>query len=305
MLNAARGAVGMATMATAAGLYQQGMITGAAPSGGAEADAFYATKRPYSVRIGDEWVSYQALGPLGAVLGAVANYMQASEANPKDALGKFGQLAASTGKMVVDSSFLKGMYNLLDAVANAERSGDKWAARTATGLLPAAGAMRFVRDQMDPTLRAPEGMSEQVQAALPVLSENVAPRIDYAGKEIERPSPIVSDAKDDPLRTELMRLKVATGDGYLRDPLSAAKGLQTKINSRLKALKQPAREVPRDVLIRYGKKHGRVSATVLGQVIGSSAYQRADDDGKRKMIERAKDVITEQVDAAFIAEYLR
>lgn len=305
MLNAARGAVGMAAMGTAAGLYQQGLITGAAPQGGAEADAFYATKRPYSVKLGDQWVSYQALGPLGAVLGSIANYMQASEANPKDALGKFGQLAGSTGKMIVDSSFLKGMYNLLDAVANAERSGDKFAARTVTGLLPAAGAMRAVRDEIDPTLRAPETMGEQIQAALPGLSDNVAPRIDYTGQEIERPAPILADAKDDPLRTELMRLKMATGDGYLRDPLSAAKGLQTKINTQLKKLGQPARDIPRDVMVRYGKKHGRISATVLGQLVASSAYQRADDAEKRKMIERAKDVITDQVDAAFIQDYLR
>jgi hypothetical protein len=282
-------------------------MTGAAPTDRAEADAFYATKRPYAVRVGDQWVSYQSLGPLGAVLGSVANYMQAAERTPTDALGRFGQLAAATGRMVVDSSFLKGMYNLLDAVANAERSGDKWAARTATGLLPAAGAMRFARDQVDGTLRNPQGMSEQVQASLPVLSENVTPRVDFVGQEIQRPNAIVTESKDDPVRAELMRLRVSDPDGaegYLRDPQSAATALVGKINSRLQKMGRPGVEVPREVQTRYAKKYGRVSKTVLSQILSTPDYRNADDEGKRQMIERAKDAITTQLDAAFIADFL-
>lgn len=303
---AARGAIGMASLGVAAGLYQQGLLTGAPPTDPAERDAFYATKRPYAIRIGDQWHGYQDLGPLGMALGATANYMQTSERNPKDSLGAFGQMAASTGKMLVDSSFLRGMYNLLDAVVNADRSGDKLAARTATGLLPAAGAMRFVRDQIDPTLRAPETAGEQVRASLPGLSETVAPRIDFAGQEVARPNTIApTPATEDPLRQELLRLRLATSDGYLRDPMSAAKGLNTRINTALKKQKLPAREVPREALVRYGKKYGRISAKVLGQIVQSDAYQRLDDEGKRTMIERAKDVITKQVDAVFIREFVQ
>lgn len=306
MLNAARGAVGMASLATAAGLYQQGLITGAAPTEGAEADAFYATKRPYSVKIGDQWVSYQALGPLGAVLGAVTNYMQAAEANPKDALGKFGQMAGATGKMVVDSTFLKGMYNILDAVANAERSGDKWAARTATGLLPAAGAMRFVRDQIDPTLRNPDGMSEQVQAALPGLSDNVAPRVDYTGNEIQRPSSIApTTAKEDPLRQELMRLKKATGEGYLRAPESAATGLLRKINTELKQRQRPSiASVPRPLLISYAKAYGQESERVLTNLTRDPNYAKLPDDKRSELIEEFKRRITKRLDARFLGQYM-
>jgi hypothetical protein len=149
-------------------------------------------------------------------------------------------------------------------------------------------------------------MAEQVQAALPVLSENIEPRIDYTGKEIQRPSQILpGEAKTDPLREELMRLKLATEEGYLRDPLSAAKGLQTKLNTRLKKAGQPEREIPREMLTRYGKDYGRVSATVLGRLVASDAYQRLDDEGKRKMVQQAKNQITDAVDAAFIGRYLQ
>ena len=252
-------------------------------------------------------MSYQALGPLGAVLGSVTNYMQAAEANPKDALGKFGQMAGATGKMVVDSTFLKGMYNILDAIANAERSGDKWAARTVTGLLPAAGAMRFVRDQIDPTLRNPDGMGEHVKAALPGLSSDVPARIDFAGQEIQRPPTVApTDAKEDPVREELMRLKVATGDGYLRAPESAAKGLLTKINTQLKKAGRPQlTTVPRPLLVEYAKAFGQESYTYLGRVVQTRAYQSLDDTGRKQIVEAIKGRMADRIDGRFVERYVR
>src|SRR5690606_5853952 len=71
ILGAARSAVGTAMMAGAYGLYTQGRITGAPPKDESLRDAFYAEgKRPYAVKIGEQWVPYQHLGQFGMLLGA-------------------------------------------------------------------------------------------------------------------------------------------------------------------------------------------------------------------------------------------
>jgi hypothetical protein len=302
---AARGAVGTAAIGAVYGLYQQGLITGAAPTDPSERDLYYATKRPYSLRIGDQWVPYQALGPVGMVLGAATNYFKSAEENPRDALGKAGQVMASIGKTAIDASFLKGIYNILDAVGNYEQKGDTWAARTTMGLLPAAGAQRFVRDQIDPTLRDPDGWKEQLQASLPGASLSVKPRVDYAGQDIKRtPSVAPSPAKDDPVRAELLRLRTSEGEGYLRDPSGAATSLVGKMNRRLAARGLPAKEVPQALQTEYAHVYGRVSYDVFKALLEGAAYQQASDEDKATMIRRAKDRLTERIDAAFIQKFL-
>jgi hypothetical protein len=305
MMTAARGAVGMASIGAAYGLYQQGLITGAPPKDAASRDAFYTSKRPYAVKVGDRWVPYQALGPLGVVLGAATNYFQMAEENPKDALGKSGQVMASIGKTAVDASFLRGMYNLVDAVANAEEKGDTFAARTSMGLLPAAGAQRFVRDQIDPTLRDPEGWRDQLKASVPGLSSSVKPRLDFAGEEIHRQAAIVpTESKDDPVRAELLRLKTATKEGYLRDPSTAAESLVRKMNARLTKRSLPAREVPAELLTSYATAYGRVSYEVMTSLVNSSLYQQASDAERVKILARARDRITDKMDAAFLPRFM-
>src|SRR5690606_1787899 len=118
------------------------------------------------------------------------------------------------------------------------------------------------------------------------LSQTVEPRIDFSGREVQRSNAILpTRAVDAPLQKELSRLKISTGQGYLRNPSDAAERLTAKINTRLTQGGQPAIEVDRPTLTRYAKMHGRISADVLSHLIQTAAYKELSDDDKRKMVE--------------------
>jgi hypothetical protein len=311
MLMAARGAVGTAMMGAGAGLYMSGRLTGAAPQDVESRDAFYAEgKQPYAIKVGEQWVPIQYLGPVGMLLGATANYAQAAEANPRNTLNLFGDLMSQTGKMLVDQTMLRGLYGAMDAVANPNgTAGEKWLARTVTSQLPVAAAQRDVRDLVDPVLRNPEGLREQVMASVPGLSDNVTPRINFTGDEIPRSNKILPTASSpDPVRQELLRLRMATPgkDGYFRDPVGAGKALLGKINTQRKRAKLPQlASVPRRLVTDYAQAHGQEAQRLLSGVVSTRAYQALDDTERAAIVEAFKQQITERTDQQFVERYMR
>jgi hypothetical protein len=316
MMIAGRGAVGTAMLGAGLGLWWDGRLTGRARGGTqAEKDEWYATKKPYSIKIGDHWVPYQYLGPTGMALGALANYADAVAEDPKNVSGYFGKLMSEAGRVTVDQTFLRGMSNILQAVMDDTKGGTIKARvidQTVSGLLPAAGAMRDLRNLHDPTLRNPEGLTEQIKASLPILSEQVEPRVDFTGKEIPRPNTILPEKKAaDPIRAELIRLfgegiKTDESGGYYRDPAKAADGLLKKINGKLREVQRPRIEsIPKPLLTKYAKAYGQESERQLRQLVTDSEYLRLDDSKRRELIERVKSKITAAVDRRFVGEYLQ
>lgn len=302
-------------MGAATGLWLEGRLTGR-PRGStqAEKDEWYATRKPYSIKIGDQWIPYQFLGPQGMVLGAVANYADAVSEDPRNVSGYFGKLFTEAGRVTVDSTFLRGMQTILQAVMDETPEGtyrERFADRTVTSLLPAAGLMRDIRNLSDTTLRDPEGLTENIKASLPGLSTSVEPRVDFTGKEIQRSNSILPESRPaDPLRKELIRLfgegaKTDDRGGYFRNPEGAAKGLLTKINSKLKARKQPLlASVPRPLLTAYQKAYGQESQALIQDFVNDQRYQSLDDDQRREAIERLKRSVTADVDQRFVRRYI-
>lgn len=307
MYSAARGAVGTAFLGLGAGLWLQGRLTGGPPKDAAERDAWYAEgKKPYAVLVNGAWVSYQHYGQFGILLAALANYADSAWREPTNYNEKFGHMVSAVGNALIDNSMLRQMNLFIDALSDTTgRYRDRLAGRMANDLAGFAGARRDVRSWTDPVVRDPEGIGEHLQAGTPRLSDNVEPRIDYTGQEIQRQASVLpTEAKPPDFRQELIRLRAVTEGGYLRDPNAAAQSLQRKLNDRLKKAGQPQVLIPRAEHTKYAKKYGDVSATVLREIVATRAYRDATDDDKRKMIERAKDLVTEQVDALFVQRYL-
>ena len=112
---------GTAIAGAAIPLAMQGLISGTGPTNYNERQQLMRTGwRPNSIRIGDTWIPYTNLGPLAGILSMVGNVHDAKEYNKSvdsipQAIGA-GMLGWMQSQL--NSSFMQGAANLLDAIAN-------------------------------------------------------------------------------------------------------------------------------------------------------------------------------------------
>jgi hypothetical protein len=269
----ARAALGSALAAGVAWYAADGKITGAAPSNKLDRERFYREgKQPYSIKIGDQWVSYQRLEPFNQAMSQVAAAVDAMRAEGKDATEQASQAALTIGKNLVSQTYLSGLSDVLDALAEPERYGSNFLQRTAASIAtPFSSALRTGAQIGDTTIRQPKGLAESIMAGLPGLSQNVPARLDAFGEDVQRESPAwlpinVTTEKDTPLNRELARLDIDVGfvgDSIRGMPLN--RGEQAE----------------------YQRAVGKARKQLLEQLVSHDAYQRADDATRAKMMEAA------------------
>ena len=137
-------AFGMFSLAIGAMMAFNGMITGSAPADPKERKALFATGwKPYSFKIGDNYVSYQGYEPLHGMLGFAADCanMYSTITNPEDEarLKHFqAQILPTLVNNFLDKAAFRTGLSQLDLVLNPQ-DADEWGramAQTAKGFLP-------------------------------------------------------------------------------------------------------------------------------------------------------------------------
>ncbi len=186
----ARTRLGMGTTAlfAAVDLTMSGKITGSGPEPGtAEYQALARTGwRPYTIRIGDKWVSYRGIDPFSTMLGIgadIGDYVRYAENDldsveaVKDmlAIGVFG----FAGSML-DRSFLTGLADAISAAIDPDRYGAQWVDSFASSFVPRA--ITEVRNAIDPTVRDARTMMDAFKARIPYMSMTVPERRDEWGR---------------------------------------------------------------------------------------------------------------------------
>ncbi len=182
--------VGSVVFLGAASLGLQGRLTWSAPTSKKEKDAFYNSGRqPYSVKIGNSWVSFSKLGPLAYPIAMAAAIQWQFKENPKTSEENTTSktVRALTGILgfFSDQSYMQGMKSLLDTFSGDARDlGFQSALTSSAGqLIPLASLQRWVAHLIDPVYRKPEAgfnlknIIQSIQKDLPILSEGV-PRIE-------------------------------------------------------------------------------------------------------------------------------
>lgn len=169
----ARAILGSTAMGLFAQQYAIGNVTGPAPADPAGRDAFYASgKLPYSVKIGDQWVSFQRLEPVSTPLKWTAALMEAAQRNPNQPVEVIAEkMVFALSRTLVDATYMEGLSDLVDALQDPERYGAKFLSGIVGGANPAL-FRNMVRAQ-DPYIRDPKGLFEQIAATLPHLNESV------------------------------------------------------------------------------------------------------------------------------------
>jgi len=216
----ARTTMGSMIGAVTFGMAMEGHISGGGPKNRAERDALYRTGwQPYSIKVGDQWVSYGRLEPLGSVLGIAADMAEtAKTATDTEWQDLAFKMTLSISKNVTSKTFLRGISQALDATSDPTRYGPAWIEGLTGTVVPrvVASAARA----SDDTFRETEGIGEYIRSQIPFLSEELMPKRNLWGEEIRRPgtaierfaSPIRrSNVAGTQADDEMVRLKVSAG----------------------------------------------------------------------------------------------
>ena len=203
------------TMLTVAGLAAHaGLLTG-----GGEKDQTaekLAGWQPYSVKVGDEYVSLARIEPFGTLFGLAADFVDISGHLDEQTSS---EIAASLGlaltRNFTSKSYVQGLSRFLAAVVDPAQKGSAWFEQFAASFVP--GIANTVRKAMDDDVKEVRGLIDAVKARLPGFSKDVPAQVDLFGRDIKLKggwgpdllSPVmVSPESDDPASKELMRLNL-------------------------------------------------------------------------------------------------
>lgn len=225
----ARMTMGTAVAVSVAELAAEGFITGGGPSDpGSRAMLRLTGWQPYSVKIGDTYYSYNRLDPLGITIGVSADFAEISgHINQGDADQLGALIVGSISKAVINKNWLRGPADMIEAINDPDRFGERWLQSVAGTLIP-TGVAQFARTQ-DPVLRdiTPEkiegaplltsarGIINKIKSRTPGYSTTLPPVRNVFGEPVilsgglgpDLVSPVyVSRDRNDPVANELVRL---------------------------------------------------------------------------------------------------
>jgi len=237
--NELRGRIATAVMFTSGVSYylmnNEGAITGGGPQNVDEKATLIATGwQPYSLKIGDKYVSYQRLDPIATPLGILADLGEYSRLNPKekeddDMAAVFSACAMTLTYNLTDKSYLRGLNNLMKAVQDPATYLPKLVRDIGAGFVPNA-VNQMQNTEHEIILRDARSFADAALKRIPGASDVVPPRRTILGDTIFRENPAgllgpvnpfnISTAKNDPVAQEMSTL-----NGHFGMPSSKLHGL--------------------------------------------------------------------------------
>lgn len=172
----------------------EGAITGGGPQNKEEKDALKATGwQPYSIRIGDKYVSYNRLDPVATPLGILADIIEFNKVNAptndSDASQALSALLVSMTYNLTDKSYLRGLNNLMNTVRDPETYGPKLFQDIAGGLVPNT-LNQLQNTESKVLLRESRSVTDAIMKRIPMVSENLPPQRSFLGDPLYKDNPL-------------------------------------------------------------------------------------------------------------------
>ena len=208
---AGRIAVGTGIGLGLAALALNELATGGGPTDPNQRRLWLVDHQPYSVRIGNRWVPYRKLGPLGMVMGAAADMTEIGhQIGEEEAQAVANNIVLAVAEVVLDETWMRGLHDLLRAVFQPQEYGERYLRDFATSFVPfSVGLSQLNRTLFDPYSKEARTLLDAARAKIPGLSGDVANRIDWKGEPIRTQSVLFgSSAVEDPASHELARLDI-------------------------------------------------------------------------------------------------
>lgn len=192
--------IGTGVFTGAYALAESGLTTWDTPTNATERAEFYAAGlQPYSIKIGDKWVSYSKLGPLAYPI-AMASALKWAKDNgaSEDQLATIGNAMAGTLGFFADQSYVRGIGDIIDAFRGDEYKQARGLSNIPAQLIPYRSAMGWIARLVDPVYRkttggtVPEQIGKSLVSQIPFASKSLEAYQTPFGTDSERQFPMVN-----------------------------------------------------------------------------------------------------------------
>lgn len=160
-------------------------ITGGAPSDPALRQLWKRNHQEYSIRIGDEWVAYNRLDPLGQMLGIMADSVRIMRGSDQDTIEEYSvAIVHAIANNLVNKTYMSGVADFFEVFTSYDE--EKWAKymkRFGASFMP--NVARRLETQVDPTVRLTNDVVEEYCARTVGCSDKLPPMRNLWGDPIE------------------------------------------------------------------------------------------------------------------------
>jgi hypothetical protein len=274
----ARGLVGSSLAAGIAYLAANNLVTGGGPVDIKKRETLEATGwQPYSVKIGDRYISYRRLEPVGLSMALVADAVHGIKAGDPEVVtrSKADNAVAHIARSLQDVAFVPTLSSLSEAITNPGARVKNFTARQVASFVPAL--VKDIAQAADPTIRKPTGTAQTIESRIPGLTDRVPAVVDVRGQQVKRPGSAigganpfpVTKANNDPVLKELARLGISTPQA----PTSfKRRGQVTPLTDRQRQ--------------QLTEQEGQEFYKIMARIVPRPGWQSLTDDAKRKQITR-------------------
>lgn len=270
-------------------LANSGAMTLGYPTEKKERDLWEAEgKQPYSIKVGDQWLSTNYFQPAGNLLAAGAEYQNAINEG-EDPETAYANALAGAGKAFTEQSFLKGVSGGINALTDPTRSAEKFAEQTAGSVVP--NIVRTAARATDPVQREMNGIVDAVTAGVPGARQTLPAKTNIYGEEVPRRGSMIDEiinpfkpSKDlttENRMTAALRELQTKGEGVT--PTQATKStLKDADGNSLLDDKQ---------LLELNKRVATEVSTEWSKVMEDPRYQKLSDGDKKRLLTRVNDSV--------------
>lgn len=217
-------ATGTSMMAIALDWTDSDQLTGYGPRDKAERDVWLQEHKPYSLKVGGKWHSFNRMDPIGMMFGfagdiaTITHRYELGDADMDELSEMSAGMVLAMANVLVNKNYMQGFARTLNAVTDPERYGKWWLGSNLATFMPmttlAGGVTRAMDDQI---VRQQNTIGDFYSSRLLSMAETLAPTRDMWGRVIHRRSgygatydfispiaakPIVKQ----PINEEIMRL---------------------------------------------------------------------------------------------------
>lgn len=162
---------------------KDGFITGGGPADPDTRRNWLKTgKKPYAIKVGNEWVSLARIEPLATTMGFASDLAEAQD--EKIAGDLFDKLHYSVINNIANKTYLQGLVSAAEAFGDPDRYGARLWKQMVGAAVPNifAAAARAI----DPTIRQTDSLEDTLLSRIPVLSMGVPAKLSGTGESILR-----------------------------------------------------------------------------------------------------------------------
>lgn len=265
---------GLGMFALGAELYNNGVLTGEAPSSSAEMEQWRLEgKTPESILIGKQWIPIARISPYGSMMTLAASMGQRDKGDGIGVIGAGGSVARS----LLNQPMVTGPKDILDAATDRamqdERAGDRGYLSQQVGSLVPTGIAQLARSGGEQYL--PQNAMQQITSRIPGLQGDTPVRLNVFGEPVQKPSGILNTAVS-PLPT--------SADTRESDPMIAE---LSRVKANIPAIKRQTGE-PIEMYQYRQREAGKFLREDLGALFQSPEYLEADPATQRKLIDQTQ-----------------